>query len=61
LLYMKTKERSWKKNHGIWNISIEDCRNMIRDKYWKCGRNVFKSSTVDLIDQRTWKSNLKRK
>ena len=24
LLYMKTKELSWKKNHGIQNIGIED-------------------------------------
>jgi hypothetical protein len=33
LMYMKTKELSWKENHGIQNIGIEDCRgNIIVDQ-----------------------------
>jgi hypothetical protein len=33
LMYMKTKELSWKENHGIQNISIEDSQgNMMIDQ-----------------------------
>jgi hypothetical protein len=33
LMYMKTKELSWKENHGIQNIGIEDSQeNMIIDQ-----------------------------
>jgi hypothetical protein len=64
---MKTKEQSWKENHGIQHIHIEDLQgNIIIDKrqvdeYRKYGRIILQSGTIDLINQKTKKLNLKRK
>jgi len=46
LIYTKTKELSWKEYHGIQNFGI-------RDKYWKFGRIILQSSTINLINQKT--------
>jgi hypothetical protein len=63
-MYMKTKELGWKENHGIQNNDIEDSQgNIIVDQrqVMKIRRIILQSSTLDLIDQKTYKSNLKRK
>jgi hypothetical protein len=59
LTYMKKKELGWKEKHGIeepeWNIIIS------QRKYCKFGRIILQSFTIEVIDQNTLKSNLKRK
>jgi len=52
-------ELGWKENHGIQHIYIEDSQgNIIVDKrqvdeYWKFGRTILQSGTIDLINQKT--------
>jgi hypothetical protein len=65
LMYMKTKEKRWKENHGIQNTGIIDSQGNIigetRDKYFEFIRIILQSSTINLINQKTEKLNLKRK
>jgi hypothetical protein len=62
LMYMKTKELSWKENQRIQNNGIKDSQeNVTADqrqvlKIWE-----YYISMIDLTDQNTCKSNLKRR
>jgi len=51
---MKTQELHWKEN-AIQNLRIEDSQGNVivitKKKYWKFGRIILQSSTIDLIDQ----------
>jgi hypothetical protein len=53
--YMKTKELGWKENWGIQNIDIDEYKGYIiedKRKYREFGRIIFRSSTIDLINQK---------
>jgi hypothetical protein len=63
LMYMKMKELDWKENHGIQDIDTEDSKGNImvnKRQVRKIWENYI-TELYDQSDQKTQRSNLKRK